>query len=260
MMHIPEASLLFGTAQLGLRQGARAQVRLLTAAAAAGFEGFDTAPSYGDGRAERLIGKVLKEDPGLQVQTKVGLQRRLRLRRLPRPLGVPLVAAATRLGLDTALPVTTVDGVRRQHEASLRRLGVDHVDALLLHEPDTSTVTDEVLAWLLAQRERSARLVGLAGPWAAARPLVDRGGIRFDVLQVPAADLEEVAAASSTRGCLIRGYGLVRWAGPGDRVEQRVVVGLARVAQQSGRPVSGVVASMTEAHIDAWGSALASAS
>src|SRR3989442_14255524 len=63
---------------------------------------FDTAPSYGAGESERLLGQALKADRGrVAIATKVG----------PR------------------------DDPRASLEASLRRLDSDYVDVVQLHEP-----------------------------------------------------------------------------------------------------------------------------
>jgi aryl-alcohol dehydrogenase-like predicted oxidoreductase len=66
-----------------------------------GITFFDTAPTYGDGTSERLLGRALKADRDrVAIATKVG----------PR------------------------DDPRRSLEASLRRLAMDHVDLVQLHE------------------------------------------------------------------------------------------------------------------------------
>ncbi len=66
-----------------------------------GITFFDTAPTYGDGASESLLGRALKADrDGVAIATKVG----------PR------------------------DDPRRSLEASLRRLATDYVDLVQLHE------------------------------------------------------------------------------------------------------------------------------
>src|SRR3989441_9333168 len=88
---------------------------------------FDTAPSYGAGESERLLGQALKADRGrVAIATKVG----------PR------------------------DDPRSSLEASLRRLDSDYVDLLQLHE------ASERYEWSLEklhmlQQERKALAIGL---------------------------------------------------------------------------------------------------
>jgi D-threo-aldose 1-dehydrogenase len=98
-----------------------------------GIRAFDTAPHYGLGLSERRLGEALRDRPHDQytICTKVG--------RLLHPAAPPY-------GHDSegfAVPAAYVrefdfsgDGVRRSLEASLRRLGLDRVDIVLLHDPD----------------------------------------------------------------------------------------------------------------------------
>ena len=82
----------------------------LHAAADSGVTFFDTADVYGDGRSERLIGRLLKErDERLVVATKMG-------RRVP---------------LDPAL--YTVDNFRSWIDRSRELLGVEQLDLTQLH-------------------------------------------------------------------------------------------------------------------------------
>jgi D-threo-aldose 1-dehydrogenase len=90
----------------------------------------DTAPQYGHGTAERRIGEALAgiERDGFVLSTKVG---RLIV---PRPDGDTGIFA-------DAPPSDAVfdfsrDGILRSLEASLERLGLDRVDAVLIHDPD----------------------------------------------------------------------------------------------------------------------------
>jgi D-threo-aldose 1-dehydrogenase len=98
-----------------------------------GIRTFDTAPHYGLGLSERRLGDALRQRPRQEyvISTKVG--------RLLQPAQPPY-------GMDTegfAVPATQVrvfdfsaDGVRRSLDASLRRLGLDRIDIVLIHDPD----------------------------------------------------------------------------------------------------------------------------
>lgn len=99
-------------------------------ACAVGIRYFDTAPQYGYGKSEHIVGDVLRGHSGNCVSTKVG--------RLLRPLHD--VRAAGDIW-HRPLPFEPVydysyDGIMRSHEDSLQRLGLDHVDALFIHDPD----------------------------------------------------------------------------------------------------------------------------
>ena len=91
---------------------------------------FDVAPLYGHGRAERLVGSVLRTKPrdAFVLSTKVG---RL-LRRTAASGPTDFVDA------DEREPVFdfSADGVRRSLEESLERLGLDRVDVVLIHDPE----------------------------------------------------------------------------------------------------------------------------
>jgi len=86
------------------------------AAVEAGVTFIDTADVYGDGRSERLVGRLLKElpDAGLTVATKAGRRA------------------------DPHVPdAYTLDNLRAWTDRSRENLGVDTLDLLQLHCPPT---------------------------------------------------------------------------------------------------------------------------
>ncbi len=95
-----------------------------------GIRYFDTAPLYGNGLSERRGGRVLRKLPRAEytLSTKVG--RRL----------VPGGGASQHIWAEPSTETPewdfTAEGVRRSHEESLARLGLDRVDLLHLHDPD----------------------------------------------------------------------------------------------------------------------------
>jgi D-threo-aldose 1-dehydrogenase len=106
-----------------------------------GVRYFDTAPHYGLGLSERRLGGALAGRPRADyvVSTKVG--------RLLEPLAA--VAGEDADGFAVAATHRRVwdfsrDGVRRSLEESLRRLALDRVDIVYLHDPDDHL--DQVLA------------------------------------------------------------------------------------------------------------------
>ncbi|XVQ82859.1 aldo/keto reductase [Microbispora siamensis] len=93
----------------------------LNAAVDAGTTFIDTADVYGDGRSEKIIGKLLKERPGLTVATKMGR----RVQQTP--------------------DVYTLDNFRAWTDRSRANLGVDTLDLVQLHCPPSAVFeTDEV--------------------------------------------------------------------------------------------------------------------
>ena len=131
-------TLGFGGAPLG---GLYARVDPAEASAAveqaldAGIAYFDTAPFYGFGRSERLIGDRLR-GRGYVLSTKAG--------RLLRPGAHP---APETLGWPDPLPFHPVydysyDGIMRSFEDSLQRLGLDRIDMLFAHDVGAMTHGD----------------------------------------------------------------------------------------------------------------------
>lgn len=120
----------FGGAPLGglLKGNNPAETaELLQLVLRAGYRYFDTAPFYGFGRSERMIGDLLRGRDYL-LSTKAG--RLLAPGEHPNP---------SLLGWPDPLPFRPVydysyDGIMRSHEDSLQRLGLDHIDILLVHD------------------------------------------------------------------------------------------------------------------------------
>ena len=96
-----------------------------------GVRYFDTAPLYGGGISEERYGRVLSAIPrsSFTISTKVG-------RSLEAPAPAPVGAV---IGPDHTNDVPYVydyDTVMRVFEGSLKRLNLDDVDILLIHDPD----------------------------------------------------------------------------------------------------------------------------
>ena len=115
---------------LMVRGEPRDQERAVALALDAGVTFIDTAPSYGDGRSESNLGRVLDVlRPG------------------------PEVVVATKFSVDVSAGADAIaDQVARSLDASLRRLGRDRVDVLQLHNAIGATAPGvtggrEVPAW-----------------------------------------------------------------------------------------------------------------
>lgn len=108
-----------------------------------GVDLLDTADVYGEGENERLVGRAIRgRRDRVVLATKVGI-----VRDLP---GSPVVCGRP-------------DYLRSAVEASLQRLGVEHVDLLYLHRADPEVPIEEsvgALAELVA--EGKARFLGLS--------------------------------------------------------------------------------------------------
>lgn len=110
-------------ADLGYGQAAE----LIQAAREAGINYFDTAPWYGFGRSERVMGDVLRGTDYI-LSDKVG-----------RLLHPGAVENPMDYGMIDPLPFHVVydytyDGIMRAFEDNLQRLGLDRIDILLAHD------------------------------------------------------------------------------------------------------------------------------
>jgi predicted oxidoreductase len=98
------------------------------AALESGIRVFDHADIYAHGRAEEAFGRVLAERPGLRdalhLQTKCGI----------------VLAGSARVGQYDA----SAGAIAARVEDSLRRLGTDRIDTLLIHRPDPLAHPEEV--------------------------------------------------------------------------------------------------------------------
>jgi D-threo-aldose 1-dehydrogenase len=164
----------FGSAALMARLGRRESVRLLEVAHEAGITHFDTARAYGYGEAEAALGEFLgRRRDAVTVTTKLGIvpprpsrglqaakgAARTAVRRLPalRPL---LRRGARSMGQTGAFEPAAA---RASLETSLRELGTESVDFLLLHECRAEDLRPELLAFLeAAVREGKVRRFGVA--------------------------------------------------------------------------------------------------
>ena len=123
----------FGTWPIGgARYGASddaAALEAIRAALDAGVTLFDTAPSYGNGHAEELLGKALA---GRRHEAVIATKG-----------GLIWDQASQVHGRDSTGPY-----LERLIDDSLRRLGTDYVDLYLIHWPDTSTPLAETMTAL----------------------------------------------------------------------------------------------------------------
>ncbi|MCC6176315.1 MAG: aldo/keto reductase [Chloroflexi bacterium] len=126
----------FGTATLGDARAATPETQAdatVEAAYAERIGYYDTAPWYGTGKSEHRLGHILRTKPrdSYVLSTKVG-------RVLQRPAD-PMTFSQERWagGLPFVVHFDyTHDGILRSYEDSLQRLGINTIDALLIHDLD----------------------------------------------------------------------------------------------------------------------------
>jgi aryl-alcohol dehydrogenase-like predicted oxidoreductase len=162
-----------GCGSLVGRDSFRAAARLVETALDLGIRYFDTAPLYGMGTAEEVLGAVVGSDPDVVIATKIGISRpsysplKAALRRYAKPLldrSRPLKSFARSLIMRsrsgrTAAPAEPVlrdfsaAAVHRSLEESLRLLKRSRADVYLPHDPsagDLTPATAEVFQALVA--------------------------------------------------------------------------------------------------------------
>ncbi len=174
-------------------EGARRQIDV---ALDAGVNVIDTADVYSDGAAEEIVGQALK---GRRDQVLLATKARF-------PMGSgPNDAGLSRHHLIEAC------------EASLRRLGTDHIDLYQVHEWDGLTPLEETLAALdhLVQtgKVRYAGCSNFAG-WQVMKALglADRDGLpRFVSQQIYLSLQERAAEYEIVPAAIDQGLGLLIW-------------------------------------------------
>jgi len=145
----PDWSIYWG------RQDEGDAVRAIHAAIDEGVNWIDTAPFYGWGRAEEIVGRAIRDRRDrVFVFTKGGTMND--------------GAGGDFMDLSPA-------AIRGDVEASLRRLGTDRVDLLQLHDPDPSVPIEE--------------------SWAGVQQLIDDGLVRYGGLSNHPVELIERALA-----------------------------------------------------------------
>lgn len=155
----------------------------------AGITHFDTARSYGLGEAERTLGAFIKgRRDRITLTTKLGIQppranRILGLaRRLARGVekvlpGLGASAKQRAAGMLTTGRRFSVEDARASVETSLRELGTDYVDILLLHECDPVDVQPDLLEYLArCVTQGKARYTGIATSDASTAGILSSGG------------------------------------------------------------------------------------
>lgn len=213
----------FGTASLHHILRARDRQALLAAALDAGFTHFDTARMYGEGIAERELGRFLpSERQRVTIGTKFGLPAIALFERVP-----PLLYAHRAFGRigrrlfsriwDRRPRLLSIAAAESSLSRSLKALRTDWIDILFLHEPLISDI-DSILPmadWLQKQKTSGrVRYLGLAGQAKSCVEIARQTDGLFDVLQVEdsLAAREADTVTDSGRSLQIT-YGYLRQAG-----------------------------------------------
>jgi D-threo-aldose 1-dehydrogenase len=221
---IPFTELGFGAAPLGNLYRAvpeKDAQSTFEAAWKAGIRYFDTAPLYGLGLSETRLNHFLrgKKRADYVISTKVG-----RLLKVCEP------SERTGIGKFFDTPSRqevydyTYDGVMRSLEASLERLGIDHVDVLFAHDVDVFTHKSEAArdvhvktlmssgykALVKLREEKTIRAFGAGvNEYQVCETLAAQGDFDIFLLAGRYTLLEQEALNSFLPICEKRGIGIV---------------------------------------------------
>ncbi len=210
----------FGAAHLGglyNRISGETAHATLKAAWDGGIRYFDTAPYYGRGLSEHRLGDFLIDCPRDQfvITTKVGRY----FRRPTDPASFDRTPWGGGLNMEIVWDYS-YDGMMRSYEQSLLRLGLDTVDALLIHDPEAAQSSGGPrLADLTAsgykaldelKRSGHVKAIGMGLNAAASldtiAPLVP---LDFCIVAMPYTLLDQEALATGLRRCVDNGISVV---------------------------------------------------
>src|SRR2546426_75312 len=159
------------------------------------LKSIDTAAVYGLGHSEEIVARALRDIPAKDrpyVFTKAGLVWDDRNRAAPpRRVGDPL-------------------SMRREVEASLRRLEVERIDLYQMHWPaeDGTPLEDYWGTLLQLKAEGKVRAVGLSNHDARQLDAAERLG-HVDTLQPPFSAIRREVAAAELPWCAAHGTGVI---------------------------------------------------
>ncbi len=173
----------FGTASLHSAVSTQEAVALLETALDHGVTHFDTARAYGWGKTEALLGVVAaRRRDEMFIVSKAGIAPPSLLGRAMRKLGLRLPGAR-----EPQFGQFAPAQVQRSVEQSLRALKTDRLDAMLLHEIEAASVTDELKRAVEDLKTSGKALrIGIATDNAASAAIAAEHPELCDIVQVAA--------------------------------------------------------------------------
>lgn len=245
----------FGAAHLGGMFGrVPGEVAQATLAAAwdNGIRYFDTAPYYGRGLSEHRVGSFLIDKPreDFILTTKVGRY----FRRPGNPKNFERAPWGGGLNMEIVWDYS-YDGIMRAYEQSLLRLGLDTIDALLIHDPEASlgeggpSIDDLARTGIMALEElkRSGHIKAI-GMGLNATESIERFAKRvpldFLIVAMPYTLLDQSALASGLKYCTDNRMSVVIGApyasgilvtGPGPNARYRYQPAPADIQEKAGK-------------------------
>jgi D-threo-aldose 1-dehydrogenase len=186
----------FGCSHITAGFEARSNIRLLRSVYDLGVRHFDTAPLYGHGTSEEVVGDAFRQDRHkITIATKVGIPhgtlsyKRQLVRFLATPIRrwTPGISKFATRQIYSGKPVTdfSLSSIDRSLENSLTNLKTDYIDILLLHEVCIEDISDELLNKLQGLvSQGKVRRLGI-GTTMGSTSDIHSGGYDFEVYQRP---------------------------------------------------------------------------
>lgn len=194
------SALGLGCASLGSRVGRRQSLDMVGLALDSGINLFDTAPLYGEGDSESILGRALRgRRQNIVISTKVGWLPSMPLRLASKSKGfVRYLLEAMPSSRGRALQALAQNFIRSQNvvslrrssilksvDSSLRRLQTDYIDILLLHKSPSSLELEGTLATLDSLvGQGKVRTYGISPPLSEAAAWLGPQRGRIALLQV----------------------------------------------------------------------------
>jgi D-threo-aldose 1-dehydrogenase len=158
----------FGTTSMMGLPSTKERLALLECVFESGIRHFDTAPLYGYGEAERVLGEFLRgRRDQVTVATKYGINppaimktrwMNLLVRRVLRVLPFLRKAVSRQAQSLSKRSVFNAAEARTSLDQSLLALGTDYVDLFLLHEPTFEDASSEEIHGFLAEEMQRGRI------------------------------------------------------------------------------------------------------
>jgi aryl-alcohol dehydrogenase-like predicted oxidoreductase len=171
---------------------------LIRAAVEAGINFFDTANIYSNGSSEQIVGRALR-DFARRDEIVVATKLRFGWRKGPNASGLSRKV------------------ILAEADASLQRLGMDHVDLLQIHRWDADTPIEETMEALHdLVKAGKVRYLGASSMWAwqfaKAQGLAERRGwTRFVSMQPELSLLYREEEREMLPLCIDQGVGVIPW-------------------------------------------------
>ncbi len=188
----------FGCVSLTMQTFERDALKILETAYESGIRHFDTAPLYGQGYSEKILGEFLKtKRHEVTVTTKFGLNPNGQ-KTIPVWLALPLnsvkkgiskkqvITAGTAEQVEAKILFReiTLDEVKKTFNNSLRNLKTDYIDYYLLHEALPSFLTEESMDYIRLLKEKGLiKKIGIATSSINQKELKENEILDWDILQ-----------------------------------------------------------------------------